>query len=82
MTATALQRERLHGFLDAIPDYGLSVVEPILAHLADDPLVIETDLTAEEKSVIQEGRKLRREHPEEFVTLDYLIAHEDEFHDA
>jgi len=49
------------------------VVEPILAHFADGPLVIEGDLTAEEKADIAEGRRLRREHPEEFVSLDKYL---------
>ena len=31
---------------------------------------IETDLTAEEKADIAEGRKERREHPENFISLD------------
>ena len=52
------------------PYYSLSIVEPILAHFADEPLVIETNLTAEEKADIEEGRKLRQEHPEEFISLD------------
>jgi hypothetical protein len=49
-------------------------VEPILAHFADEPLVFETDLTTEEKADIAEGRKLRREHPEEFMSLDHYLA--------
>jgi hypothetical protein len=56
-----------------MPEYGLSIVEPILAHFADEPFVIETNLTVDEKADIEEGRKLRREHPEEFISLkDYL----------
>jgi hypothetical protein len=65
-------RQRLHDYIDTIPDYGLSIVEPMLAYLADEPLVIETDLTEEEKAVIEEGRKLRKEHPEEFISLKEL----------
>ena len=68
-------RQRLHDYIDAMPDYGLSLVEPILAHFADEPLIIETDLTADEKAVIEAGRVLRREHPEEFISLnDYLAG--------
>lgn len=74
MTAQPITRQRLHQYIDAMPDYGLPIVEPILAHFADDPLVIETNLTAEEKEDIAEGRKLRREHPEEFISLDHYLA--------
>jgi mRNA-degrading endonuclease RelE of RelBE toxin-antitoxin system len=38
-----------------MPNYGLSIVEPILVHFTDYPLIIETDLTAKEKADI-EGR--------------------------
>jgi hypothetical protein len=48
-------------------------VEPILAHFADEPIVFETDLATEEKMDITEGRKLRRENPEEFVSLGSLF---------
>jgi len=63
-------RRRLHDYIDAMPEYGLSVVEPLLAHFADEALIVETDLTAEEKADIAEGRLLRKEHPEEFISLD------------
>ena len=42
---------------------------------ADEPLVIETNLTADEKADIKEGRKLRRDHPEEFISLDHYLKH-------
>ena len=75
MTAQTAIRQRLHDYIDAMPDYGLPIVEPILAHFADEPLVIETNLTAGEKADIEEGRKLRREHPEEFISLDQYLTH-------
>ena len=34
---------------------------------ANEPLVIETNLTADEKAVIKAGRKKRKEHPESFT---------------
>jgi len=45
----------------------------ILAHFADDQIIIETDLTAEEKADIAEGRKERREHPENFISLEEYV---------
>ena len=67
MTTQPATRQRLHDYIDAMPDYGLSIIEPLLAHFADEPLIIETNLTAEEKAVIEEGRKERKEHPENFT---------------
>ena len=73
MVTQATTRQRLHDYINTMPDYGLSIIEPILAHFADEPLVIETNLTADEIADIEEGRKLRRNHPEEFISLnDYL----------
>jgi hypothetical protein len=34
--------------------------------------IIETDLTAEEKAIIAEGRAQFRDHPEDFVPLETL----------
>jgi len=35
--------------------------------------VIETDLTAEEKAIIAEGRAQLRAHPEDFVSLETIL---------
>jgi hypothetical protein len=71
-TVTAIKGE-LKGYIDAIPDRNLEMVRPILSFLAgnpeaDKPLVIETDLTNEEIAMIDEGRRNRKEHPENFTT--------------
>ena len=58
----------LHSFIDDLPDYCLSSVEPLLSYLAREP-AIETNLTAEEKKWVQEGRTHYKEHPEDFVPL-------------
>jgi hypothetical protein len=65
-------REKLHTFIDEMPDYCLSTVEPILSYLAGEP-AIETNLTDEEKKWVQEGRKLYKEHPEDFVPLESIL---------
>jgi DNA-binding LacI/PurR family transcriptional regulator len=75
MATQLITRKRLHEYIDAMPDYGLPIVEPILAHFADEPLIIETDLTAEERADIAEGRLLRQEHPEEFISLEQFLTH-------
>ena len=43
-------------------------IEQALKDLAKEP-AIETNLTAEEKKWVQEGRKHYKEHPEDFVPL-------------
>ena len=35
--------------------------------LANEPLVIETNLAADEKAVVKAGRRERKEHPEKFT---------------
>jgi hypothetical protein len=67
-TETAVRGE-LKGYIDAIPDSNLEMVRPILSFLAkiNEPFVIETDLTEDEKAIIAEGRKNRKERPETFI---------------
>jgi hypothetical protein len=70
-TATAIRGE-LKGYIDAISDRNLEMVRPILSFLAKnpatgEPFVIETDLTDEEAAIIDEGRRGREEHPENFT---------------
>jgi hypothetical protein len=64
-------RRKLHTFIDKMPDYCLSSVEPILSYLAGES-AIETDLTGEEKKWVQEGRKQYQEHPEDFIPLENI----------
>ena len=64
-------RKKLHTFIDEMPDYCLSSVEPLLSYLAGES-VIETNLTAEEKKWVREGRKHYKEHPEDFVSLESM----------
>ena len=71
MNATSIRRE-LKRYIDAIPENNLEIVRPMLSFLAgnqvaNEPLVIETNLTADEKAVIKAGRKERKEHPENFT---------------
>jgi hypothetical protein len=64
-------REKLHAFIDEMPDYCLSSVEPLLSYLAGGP-IIETNLTDEEKEWVREGRQHYHEHPEDFVPLESI----------
>ena len=69
---TVTIRKKLHSFIDEMPDYCLSSVEPLLSYLAGGEPVIETNLTDEEKQWVQEGRIHYREHPEDFVPLESI----------
>ena len=44
-------------YIDNLSDYKLAALKPILTLLVDEPLVIETDLTDEEKEIIRQGRE-------------------------
>ena len=47
----------MHDYIDCLPDNKLEALRPILSLLANDPLVIETDLTDEERQIITDGMK-------------------------
>jgi hypothetical protein len=70
MNATAKRRE-LKRYIDAIPESNLEIVRPMLYFLAgnqaNESLIIETNLTADEKAIIKTGRRERKEHPENFT---------------
>ena len=76
----AIDRQRLINYIETMSEYGLAVVEPILAHLANDHsdhaivlesgLIIETDLTPEEIAICEAGHKEYEEHPENFTPWD------------
>ncbi|MDR3276311.1 MAG: hypothetical protein LBT11_03715 [Treponema sp.] len=72
MNAIAVTRQELHRFIDTLPDNSISALRPLFSLLVDEQPVIETDLTAEEKAIIAQGRKQRREHPETFVRLNSI----------
>ncbi|MDR0464720.1 MAG: hypothetical protein LBG94_06360, partial [Treponema sp.] len=59
---------KLHTFIDELPDYCLSSVEPLLSYLAGN-IAIETNLTTEEIQWVQNDRKHYKEHPEDFIPL-------------
>jgi hypothetical protein len=71
MTVTALRSE-LKSIIDDMPERSLYALKPLLSVLSIDPVIIETDLTAEEKTLIEAGEKEYREHPENFVPLESI----------
>ncbi|MDR2490932.1 MAG: hypothetical protein LBD20_05970 [Spirochaetaceae bacterium] len=74
MNATAIRQE-LKGYIDALPEASLEAVRPLLRSYSEgeaggEPIVYETDLTAEERELIAEGMKGYEEHPENFFNWD------------
>jgi hypothetical protein len=66
---TMVIRQKLHSFIDIIPDNCLSSVDSLLSFLAKET-GIETNLTDEEKKWVKDGRKHYQEHPEDFIQLE------------
>ena len=69
--ALAIRRE-IHSLIDTMPERNLYALRPLLNALVDGPVIIETDLTDEEKAIIEAGDKHYREHPEDFVPLESI----------
>jgi len=71
MNKAAAARHELKTYIDAIPESYLEIVRPMLSYLAEShenkPIIIETNLTTEEKADIRAGRKELKEHPENFI---------------
>jgi hypothetical protein len=74
MNGSALAvRQEIHNLVDTMPERNLYALRPLLDVLVDEPIIIETDLTDEEKAIIEEGDKHYREHPEDFVPLESIL---------
>jgi hypothetical protein len=71
MTVTTLRNE-LKSIIDDMPERSLYALKPLLSVLSIDPIIIETDLTAEEKAIIEAGEKEYREHPETFAARESI----------
>ena len=69
MTEVSLRSE-LKNFIDFMPERNLPALKPILSALSIEPVIIETDLTPEEKAIIKAGEQEYTAHPETFVPLD------------
>ncbi|GHV16242.1 hypothetical protein FACS189493_1750 [Spirochaetia bacterium] len=72
MTNAALRQE-LHAAIDTMPGRNLAALKPLFSVLTEPLYTIETDLTDEEKAMIQAGRKEYAEHPETYVPLESVL---------
>ncbi|MDR3314736.1 MAG: hypothetical protein LBS96_09850 [Oscillospiraceae bacterium] len=61
-------RQEVQGYIDLLPDMQLEALKPILTLLANEIPVVETDLTAEEKAAVRQGRA-------EYVKGGYVPLH-------
>ena len=64
---TAIRKE-IMTYIDDIPDIKLEALKPILTLLADEIIVVETNLTNDEKAIVSEGREEYKRG--NFVQLD------------
>jgi hypothetical protein len=71
MTAAVLRKE-LKDYIETMPERSLYVLKPLLSMLSEPLYTIETDLTADEIAMIDEGMAEYRKNPSSFVPLDSL----------
>ena len=65
-------RQEIHAYIDDIPESKLMALKPLLSALADEAIVIEYDLTEEERTMIAKGMAEYEANPDSFVTFDEL----------
>jgi len=58
-------RREIQSYIDSIPDIKLEALKPLLSVLANDTIILETDLSDEEKAIITKGR-------EEYMQGDFV----------
>ena len=66
-------RQEIHYFVDEITESKLLALKPLLCALADESVVIETDLTNEEKELIAKGISDYEINPDSFVPLENVM---------
>ena len=65
-------RQELHSYIDDLPESKLQALRPLLSVLASDAIVIETDLTDDERALIAKGMAEYKANPESFTPLDQV----------
>lgn len=64
-------RKEVHDYIDCLSDNELAALKPILTLLVDEPLIVETDLTEEEKAIIKDGMEEYKKGG--FIALEDII---------
>lgn len=62
-------RQEIHAYVDDITEKKLLALKPLLFALADESIVIEKDLTEEEREIINKGMADYEANPNSFVPL-------------
>jgi hypothetical protein len=65
-------RQEIHTYIDDITENKLLALKPLLFALADDSIVIEKDLTDEERDIIIRGMADYDANPDSFVALSEI----------
>lgn len=68
---TALRQE-IHTYIDDIPESKLTALKPLLFALTDESIVVERNLTDEERALIAVGIAEYESNPRSFVPLDMV----------
>jgi hypothetical protein len=63
-------RKEIQDYIDSIPESKLEALKPLLSVLVNDTIILETDLTDEEKAIIAHGREEYRQGG--FVPLESI----------
>lgn len=50
-------RKEIQSYIDNLPDSKLEALKPLLTILVEESFAMETDLTDEERSIIEQGRE-------------------------
>jgi hypothetical protein len=64
---TAVLRDELHTYIDALPERSLPALKPLLSLLVEPSYTIETDLTDEETALIEDGMAEYQSDPSSFT---------------
>ncbi|MDR3119772.1 MAG: hypothetical protein LBU58_00280 [Clostridiales bacterium] len=65
-------RQEVLDCIAVIPDEELIALRPLLHMLAYEKVIVETDLTDDEKEIIRQGRKEYAAAPDSFIPLDSI----------
>ena len=63
-------KQEILAYIDDIPESKLIALKPLLFALADESIVVESNLTDEERTLINAGMAEYEANPHSFVPLD------------
>ena len=63
-------RQEIHTYIDDLPESKLIALKPLLFTMANDSIVIEYDLTDEERALHSQGMAAYKANPDSFILLD------------